>query len=347
MCWMFFSASSVESEPAKTNSMVNRFPSDVPAVSARLIDLYRAVPKVRRKCISIKFPRPNELKAFRRGLTLLLDNNWQTARSVFERLNLKLLAVKAKKRLHYVIHEAPTPYPRGMGFYVINLNPIRPLVLEAPHAQHDKRTAPQAIRYFLALGTQALFISTIHRCASSEATDCSGVSSACGFLNARGPYKRSDVAHTTLSFFHSAHRTLLDRDTQLIALQLHGFHRRPGRKTHLVFSNGTHRPGKQDSISNRLAKQYRARLPKKLRAMVRSCNELNNLGYLCGTHNVQGRYANGSPNACLREPKQATNRFLHIEQSLLARTRKSPFDPRILLRALKALFPLKSTMKKQ
>lgn len=307
--------------------------------SGRLVDLVRATMQVRDECLPLRFPSDLKLATFRKALRHLLRGELEEARWLLGFLGFELLElVEGDVRL-IVVKEAPGLTPRGWGLYAINLSPARPLILESPHPQHDRFTGEQTADLTVRLGARALILATTHRCASKRPTRCGGRTGACRQSWGRGRYRRSDRAHITDAMFHAAHAELLEGDPGLTAVQIHGFSRRPARRRHIVISDGTRLPGGRKSRSNRLARAIRALLPRGRRHLVRSCNETSRQGYLCGTHNVQGRHANGSPDPCRRPARRSLNRFVQIEQSLDARTPGGLIEPEILPAAMERVWP--------
>jgi hypothetical protein len=321
---------------ASTASLANP-----PPQSGRLVDLVAATMHVRDECRPLRFPSDLQLATFRTALRHLLRGELEEARWLFGVLGFELLELVDGEVQLIVVKEVPGVAPRGWGLYAVNLRPSRPLVLEAPHPQHDRFTGEQTADLAVRLGARALILATTHRCASKRPTSCWGRTGACRQSWGRGRYRRSDRAHITRAMFHAAHAELLESDPGLTAVQIHGFSRRPARRRHFVISDGTRLPGRPTSRSNRLARAIRALLPRRKRRLVRSCNETSRQRYLCGTHNVQGRHANGSPDPCRLAARRSLDRFVQIEQSLDARTPGGLIDPEILPAAMARVWPLR------
>jgi hypothetical protein len=298
--------------------------------------MVRSLPRIRDECRPIRFPTEAELALSRRALRHLLAGRVKAARELYALLGFQVLDLE--RRLHLVM-EPKGPALRGWGFYAINPQPRRPLVLEAPHPVHDWRTGELAAELFERLGARALLVATTHRCASKVPTECQGRTGACRQIWGRGRYRRSDRAHATNTLFHAAHRELLEGEGETVAIQIHGFGRRPARRRHIVLSDGTRLPGRRASLSNGLARAIRRLLPRRRRRLVRSCNETSRQRYLCGTHNVQGRHANGSPDPCRRPARRSRNRFVQLELSMDARKPGGLIDPELLPRAMERLWP--------
>lgn len=308
------------------------------AVSGTLVDQVRSLDRVRARCRKLDSPTPAQLTMSQLALSRLLHGRVQEARLLYGELGFEVLELHQPGQMLYMVREEPRESPRGWGFYVVNPRPRRMLVLEAPHPQHDLHTGTLAAELMVRLQARAMLVSTTHRCASTRPSRCGGRTGACRQIKRRGRFRSSDRAHITRSIFHSAHVRLMEDDPRLVAVQLHGFSRRPWRRRHVIFSDGTRRYGRRSSLSNRLARVMRAMLPARRRRLVRSCNERGQR-YLCGTSNVQGRHTNGAPNPCRTPARRSSNRFIQVEQSLDARTPGGRFDHDLLPRAMERFWP--------
>lgn len=312
-------------------------PTPLPAqpISASLVQLVSRAPNIEEECRPVRFPSQVERALFRRTMRYLLTGRLALAREAAALLGFEVLEVDDGTRRYLVLQEsADNPSLRGWGFYVVNPAAQRPLVLEAPHPVHDWNTGRQAAQLLDHLQAHALLVATTHRCASKHPTRCAGKTRACRQVWGKGRYRRSDRAHATNTLFHAAHQELLEGNQELVAVQIHGFRRRPGRTQQVVLSDGTRLPGGPDSHSNALARQMRRSILKSHRPLVRSCNETSRQRFLCGTQNVQGRHANGSVAPCRRAPRRSLNRFVQIEQTMEARRPGGSIDPSVLLHAM-------------
>jgi len=193
-------------------------------------------------------------------------------------------------------------------------NPARDVVIEVPHPIIDRYSDREGAALFLALGARALVLSGANRCASMEASSCSGKTRVCGDGN--NPYRTSDPAHNPATLFHVAHHVFARRWPQSIVFQPHGFNN-PGNSVWFVISDGSteKRPG-DDKLTGRIRDGLRAALGAD-RAV--SCQDPKDRDiktrWLCATTTVQGRDLNGSPDICQRNADVASGRFLHIEQT--------------------------------
>jgi hypothetical protein len=201
---------------------------------------------------------------------------------------------------------------RGGGTVALNLAPARDLWLEAPHSDSDEGTLRQGAVQAVALGARALLLNGANRCASATPTPCGGVTRTCG-----GSLRISDSAHFPRTFFTAAHRALRAASPDGVAVSLHGMEGEGSEAA--VVSDGTRQP-QPGSLSVLLRDAINRRLSA---GRAFSCNDPADEGKfrpLCGTTNVQGRFDNGSPDACLvgvtaTTPRAPHTRFLHLEQA--------------------------------
>ena len=183
-----------------------------------------------------------------------------------------------------------------------------PLHLEAPHPAYDSGTLDEAVVLFEQLQARVLLTSGTHRCASSEATECSGTSSVCTGLTEA--YRNSDAAHAVDTSFHVLHEALTIGFPDDLVVSVHGM---SGAGASL--SNGTDDTITPSSPVARLAGALAVEFGGEL---ITTCNDYPGStvdSRLCGTTNVQGRHLNGSADACGSAADSASERFVHLEQS--------------------------------
>ncbi len=182
-----------------------------------------------------------------------------------------------------------------------------PIMLEVPHARFELDTLDEALVVFDLLRARVLIASGAHRCAAEgESSSCSGTTSVCGDT---ARYRVSDQAHTERSMFHAAHIELADTFAHDWVVALHG---NAGERVHI--SDGTRNETSEDSgvavVATAMARAFPA-------TDVATCNafgDLESTRTLCGTTDVQGRHINGVDDACYESAREASGRFLHIEQ---------------------------------
>ncbi len=264
---------------------------------------------------------------FRYAFDSLLRGNIQAARNGFEAIKLEVVHFyDAGGADFYLIREPEGSTPRGWGLYAVNPAPLKNIALEVPHPVADQFTEGEATDFFLTMKAKALLIAGSHRCANVTSSGCSGTTDVC--TGSAAPYRISDASHSTQQLFEEAHEALIDFDASLVAVALHGFAETAGDPQAFV-SDGTDDPASATSLVNQL---------KGLLTSTTSCNDGSPGATLCGTEDVQGRYANASANMCTADATSASGRFLHIEQSLDLRTPDGNANPDQLLQALDQLF---------
>jgi len=281
-------------------------------------------------------PSAAEQDQFRIAFDKLLQNDLSAAQEGFDGLHLDLIEFHdTGGSTFYLVRENPGFPLRGWGLYVVNPSASRVVAIEAPHPLFDFSTEDEAAQVFLSLNARALLIAGTHRCANlTEASNCSGPVNQCGATTPR----ISDAAHATEQVFQTAHAAVMDSDPLLAAISLHGFSQAAGEPDAYV-SDGTTDTGGSDALSNALTSQLQTLTGQADAAL--SCNDGSSgaSSHLCGTLNVQGRYANQSVDACTASATASSNRFLHIEQSMdLRDTATGTLSPDDLIAALKKLF---------
>jgi hypothetical protein len=264
-------------------------------------------------------PTNTEKIIFRSALTSLLKGKVSKAQKSLSPIEIEIVYFTDTTGItFYLIREKLDITPRGWGLYAINPNSTRNIILEIPHPVADSETESEGASFFLGLSARALLISSTHRCANTQSSPCSGTTNACNDLSLQEePYRISDAAHSKKQLFQVAHEVLLDSNPTLVAVALHGFSQ-SGSDPYAFVSDGTKDVGSATNLANQFASLLIATTG--LANAAQSCNDGSIGARLCGTEDIQGRYANGSPNPCLSDALTATGRFLHIEQSLDFRT---------------------------
>lgn len=206
--------------------------------------------------------------------------------------------------------------PAGHHAHVF-INPMarRDLVVEAPHAGFETNTSLQAARILIGAGARVLLINGADRCSLNVDAQCSGeaTTTVCGGTDV---YRESDVPHAQMNAFHLTHRFLENRArttggvTRFV--QLHGM---AGTATDkLEAADGSSDVDNPASPSVAFVSALRSLN----HDLVYSCQDASAPPPrgLCATRNVQGRYTNGSPDACSTSTAQSSGRFLHLEQDM-------------------------------
>ncbi len=196
----------------------------------------------------------------------------------------------------------------GGGTYLFHQESDSDLILEVSHPLFDGNTLNEGAHLLQQLPARALFIAGTHRCANDDLSPCSGTTDVCG-----GTLRVSDVAHATDNLFHKAHQAAHDSDPLLKFISLHGFEAEADDPEAIV-SNGTETTVGFLAYVNRFASEIEDALAGE--EFVISCNGAGELDFgLCGTNNVQGRYTNGSSDACQENASGYSGRFIHLEQA--------------------------------
>ncbi|GGX63339.1 hypothetical protein GCM10007392_34040 [Saccharospirillum salsuginis] len=208
---------------------------------------------------------------------------------------------------------SPASVGQGRALWALNTSAeARGLIVETPHPEHDLDTLPQGVDLVRTLGARALITSGTHRCANTTASQCSGQTRVC--TGSLALYPESDMAHTLASRFQAVHEAMAGHYPNDLVVSLHGF-----GDDGISLSNGTTDPISAGDPVARLALALEQQLPAE---NITSCNAFpggTTENRLCGTTNVQGRHLNDSPDACTQAADQASQRFIHMEQSLTIR----------------------------
>lgn len=198
----------------------------------------------------------------------------------------------------------------GAGTYIIDNSSASDWVIEIPHPSANS-FAPlkQGAALFIALSARALFIAGTHPCANAATNDCTSDGSFCGETP-----RVSDVAHGTDSLFHEAHKSIDDYDSRLKFVSLVP-HDSDTPSHQVILSNGSTASVGSFAFVNQVAAELADRVADG--TTVGSCNlSADAVSGHCGQGHTQGRYSNGSDEACHTTPSSYTGRFLYLEQEL-------------------------------
>lgn len=276
---------------------------------------------------------PFEEEDWRDLLDLLVDRKYADVAELAPDLGYRLVRYMDINgfviKEFYILEKAPGGN-NYWGTYIFNPNICRNLVIQSPHPKYDSNTGVQGIHIFRNINAYAYFLSGTHRCNDSSASGCSGTTTACG---ASSPYRRSDVAHNTLSAFHIATEVVHDQMPELTFVQLHGFAKQSS-DPFVIMSNGT-----RDAPPNDYALAIRNGLLDEDPGLTFRIGHIDlSWDRLLGGTNTQGRYINGSTDACTQNAEMSDGRFIHIEQEFSRlRASESLWDK--MLAALSDAFP--------
>lgn len=249
-----------------------------------------------------RVPSESRMISLRSSFTAFLQND--VAGALRAATSAEYLLCRGTGTESSLVMWRPAP-GEGQAIVVLRMGLARSAIFEAPHILYDSGTLAESVTLFQRLGARALIAAAAHRCASSEASSCSGTTGACG---STAPYRVSDVAHTERSLFHVAHVALSEHFSSDWVLQIHGMSR-----SGVSVSDGTSQSTTPESPSARIATAL-----SKAFSGVTTCNSYSGgvpyASHLCGTTNTQGRHVNGSSNACSTASKTSSLRFIHLEQ---------------------------------
>lgn len=307
-------------------------------------------------------PSTLQINIFRRVVTNIMNRDWSGAKTWANLINYEIVKIDDEgevagcdKTIFHVLRpksvsQSNSLSNQGHYFFRADNAPRRRIVVEVPHMLHEAGTVEMGAKLFRSAKAQMLALPGVARCnLSMDAINdsaCSGQTKECndpGDTNGN-PFRKSDMAHVTNSFFQAFHEVIQDQATTFTFLQLHGMGNRWIDAQGGVFSsdsnssvrwpvsfsvsNGTEIKGQANNLPNQLAAALQGKINQFLQAMQRpeqagnTCNQTaptttNLFGtvILCATTNTQGRYTNGSANICTTSAQAANHQFIHIEMS--------------------------------
>ncbi len=184
----------------------------------------------------------------------------------------------------------------------------RPLIVGVPHPWFEVDVLAEGVEAFDRMDARGLVVAGTHRCANVAESPCDGTTDVCG--EDAAPYRESDMAHVVDSVYQVAHELLSDQHEEAWVVSLHGM-----AADGVSLSDGTHEPADPGDPIVALYDALETALPGEY---VTACSEFDGAVVderLCGTTNAQGRYVNGSGDACSEAAAASSARFLHLEQS--------------------------------
>ncbi len=307
----------------------------LPMVQGDFVEWVKNFPVAKAGSEAYKVPSSEVLNSFREAWEKLLQGQIQEAREGFSSWGYDLVWFEDfQYGGFYLLY--PKEEAAGHGWAIFAYQPAfkKNLILEASHPVADQFTETLAADFFLQLKARGFLMAGAHRCANAEVSSCSGTTSVCSEDASLQSYRISDAAHFTGSYFQAVHEILLGEDPSLIAVALHGFAQQAG-EPHAYVSDGTNFTGGSQNLANRFVTLFKEQT---LDAVaVQSCNDGSPGAQLCGTTDVQGRWANESLESCTVSSDHSTGRFLHLEQSLELRTPEGAAGPQQVLATLGAL----------
>ena len=243
---------------------------------------------------------------FQESIASALDGNLESAESYAQSADYSLCRGSGDES--NLLLWMPRDRGTGQAQFVIRIGDAAALVLGVPHPHFEADVLVEGVEIFAATRARALVVSGTHRCANENASSCDGSTSVCSDSSAA--YRESDQAHVVDSTFQRAHEVVYDRFPEPVVISLHGM-----RRDGISLSNGTTQAVDPDSPVATLATSLLEAFPDETITTCNGYEGANREIHLCGTTNTQGRYANGSADACEDAAGQAMGRFVHMEQS--------------------------------
>jgi hypothetical protein len=291
---------------AKPDRDVRRPPFLLPTCSSPVVDNLTTDGAPARNSSEYDVPSEVLLENIQDSITHALDGDLESSES-FAQLAAYSLCRGAGDESNLLLW-MPLEPGTGQAQLVIRLGDAAALVLGVPHPHFEAEVLAEGIEIFTAARARALVVSGTHRCANLGASTCDGTTGVCSDSSAA--YRESDQAHVVGSTFQRAHEVVFDRSPDSIVVSLHGM-----RRDGISLSNGTTQAVDPSSPVATLAASLLAVFPDQTITTCNGYEGANRETHLCGTTNTQGRYVNGSPDACEDAAGQATGRFVHMEQS--------------------------------
>ncbi|MGI8668713.1 MAG: hypothetical protein ACR2J3_02570 [Aridibacter sp.] len=256
----------------------------------------------------------------------ILDKHFKQAEKILNKnkfpYKLILFTEKSNGRKYILLEEKSGK--TGWGFYVFDLETKSPLAIEIPHPVSDENTELQGIEAFLQTRARAFLLAGTHRRTNEKLSVCTQATD-------ESQYAESDVAHSVATMFHQTHETLVNKQKNTVAVQLHGMKKRDICPDVFMSSGTKH-------VTKNAAKLLECLKNKKIEAGI--YDGKTSTCPLIASTNVQGRFSNGEKeNACRKyaETSPEPGFFIHIEQEPNIRETKK--NRQAVIDALKCAFP--------
>jgi hypothetical protein len=294
-----------------------------------------------------RFPPLEKRNLVRTALEQLLASQISLAAQTAQSAGFALIKYTDPVRgLYYVLRDPPiTGNISPGGTYVWRPSAAFAAVVEVPHPADDARTHLQGIELFLDAGAELLLLAGTSRRSDATLSPCDDA--------VADDFRRSDAAHAVKHLFHVAHEVAEDVLDGPLFLQLHGF----GSEGYddLVAQCGSGASGTLDLLVNISdgfrdtsasgagappAGSFARTLAETIAAegTIRACLYNDDTSIYGGTSNAQGRYTNGSVDACTEHAPESQGRFLHLEQSYDVRTHRRDLMNALITQALAHYF---------
>lgn len=294
-------------------------------------------------------PTSKQRDGLRATLQRLLGGSIQQAVQSAQNAGFRLIEFTDRQStiVYYVVRDEPTAANVSPGgTYVWRPDATFPAVVEVPHPDSDDLTHLQGIQLFISSGSELLVLAGTNRRSDLTLSPCDGA--------AADDYRRSDASHAVDHLFQVAHVTIEDTMVDPLFLQLHGFgsdgyaelsvqcgYSPPAAALKLLVnvSDGFHDTS-SDGSGAPPPGSFAHTLVETVNAdqTIRACLYNEDTSTYGGTRTTQGRYTNGSADACNQHALQSQGRFIHLEQSHDVREHERPLLNDLITQTLLSYF---------
>ena len=240
--------------------------------------------------------------------TFLTDDDLAATAAMADGMGYELVHLTDGTEEYYILRTKASS-SNYWGTYVMNRSTslCRKVVIQSPHPKYDLNTGREGIYVMRHAAPYFFCMAGTHRCNSTYYSPCDGTTTACS--SSSQSYRISDMAHNTNTIFEVTTEFLARHDPALVFIQLHGFAMRD-TDPYVIMSNGTRLTPHPDYIDS-------------LKVALHSVDPVldfkiahQDLDWtrLIAFNNVQGRYLNGSADACKEDAGSVSGHFIHIEQ---------------------------------
>ncbi|TAE00341.1 MAG: hypothetical protein EAZ97_06165 [Bacteroidetes bacterium] len=268
-------------------------------------------------------PSKETLEIWQKALENVYDQNQEKTEEYLNEIGyfLNIFEDSTDQKLYWILQKQVNS-SNHWGTYVFNPKASRKnLLISCPHPHHDRFTEKEGIFIFKNVQAGMYAVAGAERCNSTNYSRCSGKTMVCNDETEEN-FRISDLAHNSHSLFHIFHEFFNVQKTDLLVFQLHGFEKKKNDPD-AILSNGTKSyPKDLDYVSIFFfhLSEIDSELTFKIAHRDTTWNRLN------GLSNVQGNLMNGSPHPCTNLAKQASGKFIHIEQGKLLRGNKNGWE---------------------
>lgn len=254
-----------------------------------------------------KTPTFSEASHWESLIGLLAAKNWNGADNIITTYfpSYKLIRYREGGTVRcYVLYEKDTSSAdfKGWGSYYFNTNLFgtRAICVEVPHPFDDLYTEYEGPEMFQATGARVMMIAGTRRNSRSANSSCDHP--------ANSPYKISDVAHSTETPYHIAHRVIIGDNPSIYTIALHGNNDADCKNYYIT--NG------RNTTPSQFLQDLKTAIVSHGASSAGVCLFGDCGCDLHGTQDVQGRQVNGVSDQCgTYATGDGSRYFIHIEQS--------------------------------